>query len=468
MNAFHRASLSKQFLLASFPILLLGMIIIGAWVGKEVERGVTNRISGVAGLYVESFLSPYVQNLERGGILSSADHEGLRALLKETSLGKRVVSFKLWRPNGEVLYSIDPSIIGRVYPIGEGLADAVHGSVHAEISELKHEENEVEAWRWTRLVETYVPIRAEGKGTVVAVAEFYQTTDELDSAVMQAKRESWLVVASTVMVMYLLLFGLVNRGSKTIVRQRQELEDKVAELTELNKTNQALTDRVQRAAGRTTALNEQFLRQISADLHDGPGQDMSLALMRVEEMADAFHVSEGGAVPLQLRRGVIETVRSSLESALTDLRAISSGLRLPDIESFTVNEVAERAVRDYERKTGVVATLHTSADMRAALPVRITMYRLIQEALGNGYRHGRAPEQIVSVICAQGTLYLLVADGGAGFDPQVEKICGRHGLAGMRERVEILGGSFDIKSAPEKGTVVHAQMPLYVGEGIDD
>ena len=126
------------------------------------------------------------------------------------------------------------------------------------------------------------------------MAEFYQTTDELARETGAAQRRSWLVVAATMAVMYLLLFGLVRRGSQTIDAQRRELGERVAELSRLLERNAQLDARVRGAAARATAVNERFLRRISADLHDGPGQDLGFALMRLEAMVDRLRAHRAG------------------------------------------------------------------------------------------------------------------------------------------------------------------------------
>jgi len=77
------------------------------------------------------------------------------------------------------------------------------------------------------------------------------------------------------LLMYLLLAGFIGRASDTIGRQELALRDQVARLTELLAQNVELHERVRRAATRTTALNERFLRRISADLHDGSAQELS-------------------------------------------------------------------------------------------------------------------------------------------------------------------------------------------------
>ena len=78
-----------------------------------------------------------------------------------------------------------------------------------------------------------------------------------------------------------LLAGIVLRGSRVIAQQRGALEQRIGELSQLLAQNVELRQRVQGAAARATALNERYLRRISAELHDGPAQLLALASLRL-------------------------------------------------------------------------------------------------------------------------------------------------------------------------------------------
>jgi signal transduction histidine kinase len=468
MSAFLRRSLSHQFLIASFPILLIGMLLIGSWMARQIEDSVAYRIGGVTGMYVDSFIAPHVQSLVANDDLSAADRAALDQILTTTPLSDKIVSLKIWRRDGRVLYSSTKALIGRTFPVGEGLQVALAGDVHSERSDLQEYENEFERGKWSHLIETYVPLHANGAGTVIAAAEFYHPTEELTRESRAAQRQSWLLVAAIVAGMYLLLFALVRRGSKTIDAQRDELNNKVVQLTGLIDQNEQLHDRVRRAAGRTAALNEVFLRRISADLHDGPGQDMGLALMQFESVGNSCMVCPGKEHGLFSTSEEFKTIRTAMQSALTDLRAISAGLQLPEIDKLSPCEIAARAIRDYERKTGAAVTLDSkSGTAPMSLSVKITLYRLLQESLANGFRHAGGSGQHVEVRAEENRLLVHVSDRGEGFDPDVAAAEGHMGLAGMRERIEILGGSFDLQSRPGQGTRIRVVLPLVV-PGMED
>ena len=242
MLAFRRLSLSRQYLVASLPILLGGMLVIGLWVTREIEEGVVNRLGAVTSLYVDSLVAPHLQHLLASETLGDADRKSLDALLTDTPLGQKIVAFNIWRPDGRIMYSTIPDETGRTYPVGAGLATALRGEVYSKIShpsELEH--GPADSTQNVRLIETYTPVHAETLGKVLGAAEFYQTTDELVRETNAAKWRSWLVVAATMGVMYILLFGLVRRGSMTIVRQRRELHERVGELSTLVSTTPSST-----------------------------------------------------------------------------------------------------------------------------------------------------------------------------------------------------------------------------------
>ena len=150
---------------------------------------------------------------------------------------------------------------------------------------------------------------------------------------------------------------------------------------------------------------------------------------------------------------------------MQELRTISAGLRLPEIQAIPLIEAVQRAVHDYEQKTQsevVIALGDLPED--APLPVKITLYRILKESLANSYRHASGQEQAVHIYTNERDLIVEVSDTGPGFEPGEAVDNGRLGLIGMRERVEILGGQFEINSAPGYGTTIRATLPLHLPE----
>jgi signal transduction histidine kinase len=462
MNAFSRLSLVQRFLLIGFLILLGGMALIGTWVGNQIQRGVISGTGLVTNMYLDGAISPHVQSLATGDRLDDADRVALDRMLSGTHLGEHIVALKIWGRNGRVLYdSADPSAVGSIYAMEPALASAFLGEVRSRVVERTELQSVLKDSRWSRLIETYSPLRAEGDRTVLAVAGFFNSAEALEQSVRAAQLHSWGVQGVITLAMFVLLATLVRKANDTITATQRELKEKVAQLTALLAQNEHLHDRINRAAARTMTLNEQFLRNIATDLHDGPGQGLALASMRIEALGDVcgsceHSIGRAGSVSEEFR-----TVRLGLQSALTDLRAILRGLQLPEIEQLSLVETLQRAAADHQRKTGVAVPLTlNNAPHAAPLQVRITLFRVLQESLANGFRHGGGRNQRVTVTGSAGTVIVEVADDGPGFDPRALKPDGHFGLDWMRERVELLGGSFEVRSDIGQGAVVHTSLPL--------
>lgn len=458
---FHRLSLSQQFLMVSFPILLAGTIATGWWVGRQVEDSVVHRIGAVTALYVDSFIAPHVQTIVQTQDLNAQDREMLRSDLAGTPLGKKIVSLKIWRRDGYVLFSTDPAEIGKTFPIDDGLKEAMQGRIFSEISVRSDAERSQHGQPLPRLIETYTPIHADRTGDVIAAAEFYERTDEVDRDAGAAQVRSWLLVAVTMLAMYVLLYLVVHRGSRTIDAQSAELRDKLHQLTMLHAQNLELQERVIRAAERATAFNENFLQRVSADLHDGPVQDLGFALMQIKNLRDAAEAGGGSAFSAPAGARTLQQCASALESAMTELRAVSSDLELPELSALGPAEVAARVVRDFTTKTGIAVALETHTGLlEASFRSKVALYRLLQESLANALRHADGRGCRVVLSDRHGMLAVDISDEGPGFDMAAAAAKGRLGLHGMRQRVEVLGGAFDIQSTPGQGTRIRVMLPL--------
>ena len=138
---------------------------------------------------------------------------------------------------------------------------------------------------------------------------------------------------------------------------------------------------------------------------------------------------------------------------------------------MTAEAVARRAVQDHERRSGRQVRVSTRAvPDPVPLPVKIALFRALQESLSNAMRHGESEEVEVELTGtpeggqtdASG-LNLLVRDHGTGFDPATLGSSDGLGLAGIREQAEVLGGSFSLRSAPGEGTELRVWWPLQDG-----
>ena len=456
-----RWSLVQRFRLASLFIMILGTVVIGAWVGEQIKINVINESATTTALYMDSFITPNLQGLATSNSLTPENFSNLSNVLSKTDLGRQIVTIKVWGKDNRVLYSNSSSLVGRTFPSAEDLDKARNGEIVASISTLQEDENIEERRLYKSLLEIYIPIRLNGTDQIIAVAEFYKKVDSLESDIAAAQRKSWFIVGSAMTAIYVIVIGFVQWIGYRIGRQERELRNQVVRLTELLAQNAELDKRMRRAAANTTALNEGLLRRTSAELHDGPVQEVSLALLRLDRVNAQNETCRVVNQDFECNDH-LPTVQTSLQIALQEMRTIATSLGLPQLDNMPLTEVFARVVRSHEKRTRTKVTLNiNNLPEQATLPAKITIYRVIQEALNNAYIHAGGMDQQVRANFENGLLQIEISDKGRGFDVSLPIEWDNHlGLAGMRERVESLGGLFEIQSVISEGTIVNANLFL--------
>ncbi len=440
-----RFSLATQFLAVGGAVSIVATVVAGWAVTSVIERGVTRNAATTTALYVDSVIAPLLPDMRMPGPLEEAVKQALDETLGEGALGKRLVEMRLWTLDGMVIYAHDDTIIGKRFPLSENLREAGAGRIVANYK--RHEfpmENGVPVGP---LLEIYNPLLQPWSGEVVAVIEFVEKAHELEATLANARRRSWALVALVTCLFFASLSIIVLRGNRTIERQSRDLTAQLTELVSMHR-------KVQRATQQATTLNENYLRRLGADLHDGPAQFIALAAMRL----DSDLVLSATGDPLRREKEVI-AIRARLAEALDEIRAICRGLVLPQIESSDLPTVVERSIEEYETRTG--ATISRDIARRIpplALSQRICAYRFVQEGLSNGHRHCPGAPQRVCVALEAGRLRIVVSDKGPGFDPETIP-AGSIGIAGLRERIQSLGGTF-LLATSDRGTTLVMTLDL--------
>jgi len=449
-------SLARRFLLVSLALVVVGGAAV-AWVlGQLIETSAINETTSVTALYVESFVTPDLQSLATGSSLTQPEIDSLQSLLSNSQLNNRIVTFRIWSTGGQILYSPNPQLIGRTFGMEGDRGRAAQGDVTGDISNLTDPENIYERPHWSHLLEIYMPIRAARSSLIIAIAEVYQLPDDLEAQVAHDRLVAWGLVGAAAVLAYLALARVVSQGSRRIISQDSELREKVRQLSALLDQNAGLHDRLRRAAARSTALNELERRRIGSDLHDGPSQTLAFAMLRLDAVESRLEKTG------QANEPDLENVRSALAAALREMRTIAAGLRMPELDRAAPAEIVRRAVADDARLSGTAAAVDTAGiPDQAPLATKIALYRILSEALSNAARHGGgAGVQVAVTTSGDGYLVADVRDRGPGFDVRKRPRQGHLGLAGMRERAELLGGRLELESSPEAGTHVRAVLPL--------
>jgi len=137
---------------------------------------------------------------------------------------------------------------------------------------------------------------------------------------------------------------------------------------------------------------------------------------------------------------------------------------LPGLEGKTVQQILRKAVSNHERRTGASVRVNVSDDGQFSnIPdsVRICVYRFAQETLNNAFFHGKTSNAWLKASFDDGVLRISTSDDGCGFDSASPDDTGDGlGLPGLRERIESVGGHFELNSRIGKGTVVQASFEL--------
>lgn len=206
---------------------------------------------------------------------------------------------------------------------------------------------------------------------------------------------------------------------------------------------------------RNLDLQEDERRMVARELHDEIGQHVAaieMETIRLGRLAPD-DAEQRSARLRQLRTSVAEIHRVS--------RRLVNRLRPPSIESLGLTGALEALLdrwRSDHPEPALEAELDPDAD-RVPNERAVHLYRLVQESLSNAARHAQAQHVWVRVTMAGDAVNLRVTDDGRGFD--VSDASGKgYGLAGMRERVEALAGSFELRSKRGAGTAIEARVPL--------
>lgn len=231
-------------------------------------------------------------------------------------------------------------------------------------------------------------------------------------------------------------------------RQRIEAQRASAESElEAQRARSELRREVMRGA---IAAQEEERRRIARELHDATGQSLTGALLTLRRISQATDLEAARADALQLR--------DQLAEALREVRGLATRLRPTALDDLGLRVAIERLVEEapFDRSGCAVEFVPGNLD-RLDSTVETVIYRIVQEAITNAARHAM-PER-VSIRLSQGeeSVTAVIRDDGRGFQP--DRAASGLGLAGMRERAELVGGRLAVESAPGGGTTIRLQIP---------
>jgi signal transduction histidine kinase len=206
----------------------------------------------------------------------------------------------------------------------------------------------------------------------------------------------------------------------------------------------------------STALvlaHEEEQRRIARELHDQIGQDLT---------ALKITLNRGKNASLDEARQTLHEAAALTEELLQTVRSICSALRPPVLEDLGLFQAIQWHIKTFSARTGLdIAFEAEDIDETCLSPiVQSTTFRVIQEALTNVSRHAETKTAAVTLRMTEGAVVFSIRDNGRGFNVGAAQKRSSTGLSGMRERLLLVHGRFEIASSPGNGTTVHARIPV--------
>ncbi len=204
----------------------------------------------------------------------------------------------------------------------------------------------------------------------------------------------------------------------------------------------------QRALEALLTAQEEERGRISRDLHDQVGQSLTAMLLNIKRLEE------------RPGEGKLGHLRELTSKTLEDVRRISRDLRPALLDELGLEAALGRFARELAAQSGVAIDVLARLPERSPRNVEVVIYRVVQESLTNVVRHAEAENASVIITAERERVHLIIEDDGKGFDLAKLSTTDHVGLAGMRERLELLGGSLRIESTLGRGTTVSARVPL--------
>ncbi len=223
----------------------------------------------------------------------------------------------------------------------------------------------------------------------------------------------------------------------------------------------ALTARYARVGKAVKQLSRRILdaqqverKRFSRDIHDGPGQSLLALKLRLQMMNARLESHER-----HLGNDFLELI-GEVSGAIKELKDMAMDLHPAFIEDGSMVQLFTLYGRLFTERTGIPVEVEGDDGAQAPLKIKENLYRIYQEALGNVAKHAQADRIAVRVENGHGHLTVTIHDDGKGFDAAREANAQKGvGLMSMKERTQLVGGVFRIKSAPGEGCTLKVEDP---------
>jgi PAS domain S-box-containing protein len=213
-------------------------------------------------------------------------------------------------------------------------------------------------------------------------------------------------------------------------------------------------DQMRRLSDSILASQERERAAVSRELHDELGQVLTALHLDTVWLRERLKGTDGEAS---------ERTREMcglIDRAIGEVRAMATRLRPGVLDNLGLVDALDWFIGDFEKRSNVTCNFRHFDVPKVDDRIATSAYRIAQEALTNVARHSAASRVDVSLWAREATLLLSIEDNGRGLDPRALAESRGLGVAGMRERAELIGGTLAVRSRPGGGTRVELTIPL--------
>jgi two-component system NarL family sensor kinase len=422
-----------RFMLGS--LAAIAVVVVGGYLAlrsvtiDEAERDTRERVVTEARLARATGLTDGLVRGDRAAIAR------LDAVVRGQLLSPSVVRIKVWAADGTVVYSDEPRLIGRRFPLEEEERELFeHGGAEAELSDLGAAENRFERSAG-RLLEAHTVVRLPD-GTPV-LFEIYQRFSAVTGNAQRLLRALAPPLLGGLLVLLLVQAPLAWSMARRLRRGHREREALLSSAVE---------------------ASSQERRRIAADLHDGVVQDLAGVAFGLAPLVERAERDGDPETAAALRDSV-----DHLRQGVRDLRTLLVEIHPPSV-ARTGLEAPLADLLSPLRAAGIATTLELDDAVAAGTRHDELLYRAAREAVRNARQHGEPTSVEVLVAgTTDGGVRLRVVDDGRGFDHAEgarRRAEGHVGLELLEGLVAQAGGSLRVAGWPGRGTVVELELPV--------
>jgi two-component system, NarL family, sensor kinase len=440
-----RLSVVARALVQHAVVSVLALVVVGATAAiicvRVVQSQALRQAEGGGEVVATKVVAPLVTQGVYDGKPDALN--ALDDLVGIRKSGSTIQRIKVWTPDGLILYSDDPVLIGQRYPLApEDKAVLETGGVDSDVSDLSKSENLRER-RFGRSLEVYVGAKdADGRPILV---ETYFTAERLRADEAALIRRIIPVVLAALLVLGLLLVPLAYSLARRVARYERERQAMIRLAVEASSAER---------------------RRVAGELHDGVIQDLAgvgyaLTALDTQIAGLASSGPESAGPPVGALRATLRTAQRLVHDDVLALRELT-GMQYAADSGAADPAAALKVIAEGVREEGTPVEM-IAGDL-PALPAahRAALIRVGREALRNAAKHAPGSNVVVELALEGESAVVTVSDDGPGFDPTVAlgPVDGHIGLALLTDAAEGVGGRLDLTSRPGRGTTVRLSVPI--------